>query len=142
MTALTDSRPLAEALRTTIEAQLGGWQVFDYGRVPGDVNNPDEVERNLPMPEIFALLSLERRSNAQTRASARTSRTGWRFTIRVVGSTPNEARWALAKAAAAVNEVRLAVGDATTTPIQFERDQAPELDEGHFSALSSWTFAI
>ena len=136
MTALLDSRPLTEAIRTAIEAQFGTWQVYDYGQVPGADGNAGTL------PDIYALLSVERRGNPQVRASARTTRTGWRFTVRVVGRTVNEARWALAKVAAAVNENQLNVGTDTTTPIQFERDQAPELDEGRYTALSSWTLAI
>ena len=136
MSALVDARPVVEAIRTAIEAQLGGWQVYDYGQVPGADGNTGTL------PNIYALLAVERRGNPQVRASARTTRTGWRFTVRVVGRTVNEARWALAKVAGAVNEAILVVGDEQTTPIQFERDQAPELDEGRYTALSSWTLAI
>lgn len=136
MTALLDARPLTEAIRAAIQYFEDDLPVYDYGRVPGADGNAGTL------PNIYALLSVERRGNPQIRASARTTRTGWRFTVRVVGRTTNEARWALAKVAGAVNEAVLVVGDEQTTPIQFERDQAPELDEGRHAALSSWTLAI
>lgn len=136
MPALLDARPLTEAIRAAIEADLGGWQVYDYGQVPGADGQPGTL------PNIYALLSVERRGNSQIRTVARTTRTGWRFTVRVVGRTVNEARWALAKVAEAVNEVVIVVADEQTTPIQFERDQAPELDEDRYTALSSWTLAL
>lgn len=133
MSALVDARPVVEAIRTAIEAQLGGWQVYDYGQVPGADGNTGAL------PNIYALLSIERTPSSVRRMSAQRNVSGWRFTVRVVGRTVNEARWALAKVAVAVNEVTLIADGRQSTPIQHERDQAPELDEGRFSALSSWT---
>lgn len=136
MTALLDARPMATAIRAAIAAYEDSLPVYDYGRVPGSDDNAGTL------PPIFALLTVERRGNPQLRASARTTRTGWRFTVRVVGRSTLEAEWALAKVAGALNEVVLTVAGEATTPIQFERSQAPELDEGRFSGLSSWTLAI
>lgn len=133
MTALVDSRPLTEAVRAAVETALGAWQVYDYGQVPGADNNAG------PMPAIYGLLSVERTPGSERRMSGQHNVSGWRIVVRVVGTTVNETRWALNKVAVALNETTLNVGTRSTTPIQFERDQAPELDEGRFSALSSWT---
>lgn len=140
MTVLLDARPHAEAATTAISTALAPWEVFDYGHVPGADGNEGDL------PDIYALLTVERRANPNLRLSAQASRVGWRLTVRVVGTDVDETRWALRQVSAALNERRLPIvvsDDETrpTSPIQFESDQSPEPDDGRYAALSSWTYA-
>lgn len=134
MTVLLDSRPHADAAKAAITAALGSWQAYDYGEVPGADGNAGAL------PNIYALVTVERMSGMPLRMSAQASRAGWRITARCVGRTPDECRWALAKVAAALNEVSLTVSGAVTSPIQFESDHAPAPDAGLISGMSLWTY--
>ncbi|GAA2008094.1 hypothetical protein [Nocardioides kribbensis] len=135
MSALFDSRPIVTAVKAALTVTLGADRVFEYGDVPGADNNPGSL------PRIFALPSIERRFNPALRFSAETDVVAWRLSVRVVGSTVDEARWALFKVAAALNEQSLPVAETFTTPMQFESDQAPESDDGRYSAVATYTFA-
>jgi hypothetical protein len=44
------------------------------------------------------------------------------------------------KVAVALNEKALTIGGDVTTPVQFESDQAPEWDDGRYSALALYTY--
>lgn len=130
-----DSRAHATAVKAAIKAQLGPNNAYDYGTVPGADGNTGTL------PNIFVLVSVERRYNPNLRLSAQAGTTGWRIGVRALGRTVDESRWALLKVATALNEARLTIDGTTTTPIQFESDQAPVLDEGRYSALSLWTYS-
>lgn len=131
-----DTRPHAAAVKAALEATVGADRVFEYGEVPGADNNPGEL------PPIFVLITVERRTGALTRAGAYAKASGWRVTARAVGRSISECRWTLAKISTALDEQRLTIGGNTTTPIQYESGQAPELDEGRFSALDVYTYVI
>lgn len=137
---MLDERPHAAAIKAAITAKLGPHAAYDYGQVPGDKDNPDEVERNKPLPSIFALVSIERMFNPNLRPSGTKGTAGWRVSARGVGRTADEARWALAKIALALNEVSLLIDGRHTTPIQFESAQAPVPDDGRQSGSSVWTY--
>jgi hypothetical protein len=137
VTVVLDSRPHATACRTAITATLApSWTAYDYGKVPGADGNPGTL------PNIYALVSVERRYNPTLRLSAQSGAVGWRVAVRVVGRTVDEARWALSRVADALNEQRLTVGAQTTTPLQFESEQSPEPDDGRFSALTLYTYSL
>lgn len=131
-----DSRPHASAVKAAVTSSLApSWTAYDYGKVPGSDGNSGTL------PSIYALVSVERRFNSNLRLSAQASQTGWRITVRSAGRTIDETRWAMNRAAVALNEARLTVEGRATSPIQFEVEQSPELDGGRYSGLSSWTYA-
>ena len=133
----TDSRPHATAVRAAVTASLApSWTAYDYGKVPGSDGNAGSL------PSIYALVSVERRYNPNLRLSAQAGQAGWRIAVRVVGRTADEARWAMARTADALNEKRLTIAGRSTTPIQFESEQTPELDNGRYSALALYTYAL
>lgn len=125
-----DERQHATAIKAAVSTALGEWDAFDY----------DEVSE--PLPDIFALVQVERRFNPNRRACGRASTSGWRVTIRAVGTTVDEARWALMKATQALDETVLTVADRPTTLLQFESSTAPELDDRLYSASATWTYAL
>lgn len=135
MTTLIDPRAYATAVKAALTATVGANRVYDYDDLPGSNGNAGDL------PDIFVLVSIERRYNPNLNLAAMAGSTGWRVAVRSVGRTIDETRWAMFKVATALNEKRLTVAAKSTTPIQFESDQAPELDDGRFAALSLWTFA-
>lgn len=116
-------------------------RVYDYGGVPGDQNNPDEAQRTATPPAIYVLLSIERRYVGPRRAG-RAGRSGWRITVRYVGRTVDEARWALNQVTAAIDEVRLDIAGRRSTPVTHEDSRAIEVDDGRFSGITSWVYAV
>ena len=133
----TDAQAHFAAVKAVLVAEFGE-HVYDYGTVPGTDGNSGT------MPARYLLLTVERRTQPQVRASARTSVSAWRATVRGVGRwLPENARTALAEAAAALNEQRLTIGGQTSTPVQFESGQAPEPDgPEHYSGLDLYTYAL
>jgi hypothetical protein len=136
-----DSRAYATAIKAAIAAELGpipgtsDTRVYDYDEVPGANGNTGT------QPNIYVVVSLERRYNPNLRSTAQAGMTGWRLAVRANGRTVDEVRWALLKAAVALNENRLTVDGTSTTPIQFESDQAPLYDEGLYTAVAFYTYA-
>ena len=135
MTApVLDERIHRDALVSLLAAEVGDI-VYDYGQVPG----ADGVTGTLP--NIFCLLGLERRYADPTR-SGMASRSGWRLTVRYVGRTVKEARWAGYHVAAALDGARLTVGDHVSTPVRHETTQAIALDDGRFAGWASYTYSL
>lgn len=135
MSTLLDARPYVTAVKVAVKALLGPNDVYDYRQVPGSDGNAGVL------PNIYVLVSVERRYNPQLRVSAQAGVTGWRLQTVGVGRTADECRWAMFKTATALNERTLAVGSDVTTPLQLESEDAPQWDDGRFSALARWTFA-
>lgn len=119
--------------RTAIVAAVNAFEddlpVYDYGKTPAT------------LPPIFALLGIERRYVEPT-VAGRSHRSGWRVTIRYVGRTVDEARWAGLKVAEAIDEKRLTVDGATSTPVTHESTQAIALDDGRFAGYAIYTYAL
>lgn len=134
MTDSIDTREHAVALKAAAGAT--DFTIYDYGKVPGADGNEGTL------PNIYGLLSVERRGGVPVRRAATTGRTGWRASLRVVGRTTDEARWALKQVSDGLNEQRLTIAGGTTTRIQSESEQAPGPDAGRQSALSTWTYAL
>lgn len=109
--------------------------IYDYGKVPGADGNAGTL------PPIYLLLTVERRATGVYRA-ARAGVSGWRISIRGVGRTVDEARWALHKATVALDEQNLLIGGKTSTPVTFNTSQAVGKDDGRFSGLIAWTYAL
>lgn len=131
---LIDPRVHATAVKAALDAALGAGKALDYDEVPGTNGNAGKL------PNIYVAVSIERRGGARVRATATTGRTGWRVAARCVGRTVDECRWALFKVATALNETQLTIDGLPTTPVQFETDQAPEWDDGRYSALALYTY--
>jgi hypothetical protein len=129
-----DARLHATAVKAALEAQLGAVNVYEYGTVPGSDGNAGTL------PENYVLITVERRFGGVTRMTAQRGVVGWRITARSVGMSVTNTRLTMLKVATALNEKRLTIDSDPTTPIQFEAEQAPELDSGRFSALSIYTF--
>lgn len=136
MTVVIDSREHAAAIKAAVNAELGDVECYEYDEVPG-VNGNDGTE-----PRKYAVFSIERRYNPNLNLGAKAGTGGWRAAVRAVGTTVDEARWVMFKTALALNEARLSIGSARTTPIQFESDQAPEYDDGRFAGLALYTYAL
>jgi hypothetical protein len=133
--SLVDQRVHAVAVKAALNTALtGDAAAYDYDEVPGSNGNAGTL------PNIYVALSVERRAGAPLRSTASTGRTGWRVAARCVGRSVNECRWAVNKVAVALNEKALTIGGDVTTPVQFESDQAPELDDGRYSALALYTY--
>jgi hypothetical protein len=130
-----DERAHRDVIAPLLTATLGANRVYDYGRVPGANNNSGTV------PDIFALLGFERRY-VEPYHAGRATRSGWRLTVRYVGRTVDEARWAALKVATALNEVRVTIGGIESTPITHESTQAIAPDDGRFSGWSAWIYAL
>lgn len=141
MTALLDSRPHAEAVKAAIRAKLSPSSpatahVYDYDDVPSTYGNAGTL------PNIFVVLSVERRAGSPLRGTGRTGTSGWRIALRGVGRTVDESRFALLRAAEALDGARLTVSGEKSTPVLFETDQAPEYDDGRWSGSSVWTYVL
>jgi hypothetical protein len=129
-----------DALAALLKASNLGDDVYDYGQVPGADGN-DGV-----MPTAFVLLHIDRRYVPPTRAGG-TDRTGYRASVRFVGTTAHNARviggW--------VNDAfevtpgrgkRITVGGVDSTPLTHESTTAVESDDGRYSGLVAYTYAL
>lgn len=132
--SLTDATLHAAAVKAALNAELSPKQALDYDEVPGLNGNAGVI------PDVFVVFSVERRSGAPLRSSATTGRTGWRIAARCVALNVGDCRRAMAKVAAALNEVSLTVDGLATTPVQFESDRAPEWDEDRYSGQALYTY--
>lgn len=137
---LLDVRPHVVAIKAAVDARLGDWKLYSYSEVPGDKNNPIEAERNEPLPNLYAVLAVERRFIPASRRNALASRTGWRASIRVVGRSVNEALFLDERVALALNEVPLVIDGRPTTRLQHESSTTPEPDGGRCSGLVIYTY--
>ena len=86
------------------------------------------------------VLTLTRRFGGTQRLSAQKPVTGWRLTAIAVGTTVKEARWC-AERVANLEATRVLLGGYDLSPLMFESANAPEPDDGWYSAASSWTFS-
>lgn len=130
-----DERTHRDVIEALLTATVGANRVYDYGTVPGSDGNAGT------MPPIFVLLTIERRY-VEPRRGGRSGRSGWRVTCRYVGRTVDEARWAELKVTQALDEQRLSVGGFTSTPVTHESTTAIAPDDGRFSGLGVWIYAL
>lgn len=137
---VTDERVHRDVIEPMLRAALGidapGIQrVYDYGDVPGTDGNQGKL------PDIFVLPTLERRY-VGPRRDGRAGRSGWRLSVRYVGSTVDEARWALNKVTAAIDEQRFTIGGVISTPVTHESTTDIAPDDGRYSGLTVWVYAL
>ncbi len=135
-----DDRLHASALRATVDARLGEHRAYDYDGVPGSPLAATEALRNQPLPDLYALVTVERRPVFTLRSTAQAGRSSWRVTVGCVGRTVNESRWVMARTYEALDQARVSVGGQTTSPLQFEVADAPEHNDGRFYGRVAYTY--
>lgn len=97
--------------------------------------------KELPtLPANYNEVTVERRFGGQARAVGSTTRRGWRITVRSVGIVIDNAREM--RRLADVEGARLVVDGKTSTPIQFESADPIGEDDGRWSGLTTYTYAI
>lgn len=124
-----DAREHAELWRSLIAARMNG-HAYDY----------DDVPKTLP--NIYALVSVERRFTASARATSQASRSSWRLSVRGVGRTIAECQWADKRITEAVEQHRALIGGKTSTLPRHETSNAPKPDDSRHSSLTHWTYSL
>lgn len=128
------------AMKALLTASPLGDDVYAYGEVPGETGN-DGV-----LPDAFVLLSLQRRY-VEPREAGRTTITGWRASVRYVDTTAVNARRVGGWVSTAFETRpgygrRITVNGVESTPITHESTTDVSPDDGRYSGLSHWTFAL
>lgn len=90
----------------------------------------------------YTEVTVSPRSGAPNRSTGSTGRRGWRITTRQIGGTVSNAREMRKRTHAALEFARLTVGGDKTSPIQFEGAEPIGDDDGWYSGLTTWTYAI
>lgn len=106
------------------------------GGVPFDL---DEVPSR--PPDNYTQVTVTRRFGGEQRSSGERDGRLYRATTRQVGKTVSNARNLRTKSAGLEGAV-LTIGSATSTPIEFETADDIGPDDGWFSGLETWTFAL
>lgn len=106
------------------------------GAIPYDY---DELPK--PLPDNFTTVTVSRRYGGVQRYSGDRDGRLYRAAIRQVGKTVSNARNLRTKSAG-LEGVALTVGSAVTTPLEFETADPIGPDDGWFSGLETWTFAL
>lgn len=102
----------------------------------------DDLKALSSPPASYVEVTVSRRAGAPLRNPGSTGRTGWRITTRSVAKTVSNAREMRKRTATALLYARLTVDGDKTTPIQFEGEEPIGDDDGWYSGLSTWTYAI
>lgn len=108
------------------------------GAIPFDY---DAYALTSPKPDNYTLVTVTRRYGGVQRAGGDRDGRLYRATARQVAKTVTNARNLRTKSAG-LEGVALTINGATTTPLEFETAQAIGPDDGWFSGLESWTFAL
>lgn len=95
-----------------------------------------------PLPKGYTEVMVSPRAGAPLRNPGSTGRRGWRIATRQVGTTVSNAREMRKRTHEALEFVRLTVGGDQTTPIQFDSAEEIGEDDGYWSGLETWTYAI
>jgi len=133
--AALDATAHWNAVKALITATDVGENVYDYGKVPGADGNPGQV------PTYYVLLTVERRF-VQPDRGGRAGVTGWRITARYVSTSSQNARLVGNWVTSALDGTRVTVDGIQGTSITHESTNAVQPDDGMFSGLSQWTYAL
>jgi hypothetical protein len=120
----------AEAIRSALEVPLGKWSAYDYDDVP-------EV-----LPNLYALVTVSKRFGAPIGFAGGKPVNGYRLTTLAVGRTVEEARWIRDLVAGAIEDQKLTIDGLSTTRVRLETEQPIEPDDGRYSGLTAWTYAL
>lgn len=102
----------------------------------------DTLKAAAVLPANYNEVTVERRFGGENRATGSTTRRGWRITARAVGITVSNARQMRKLAATSLEGARVVVDGKTSTPIQFESADPIGEDDGRWSGLTTYTYAI
>lgn len=138
-----DERLHIDVFKAAVDAALGSKaRCYEYSEVPGSAQNFVESERRKPLPNIFVLISLERTYVPPRRLIGRAGRSGWRLTFRALGRSEREARWAAARIADAVDEVRFDIEGFRTDPVTHESSTQPNWDDKRWVIDKFYTYIL
>lgn len=111
--------------------------------LPSSVRAYDFDELPATRPVDYVEVTVSRRAGALNRSTGRTETSGWRVTTRAVSQVGvSNARVTRNKVRVALEFARLSVGGKTSTPVQFETSDPVESDDGWWSGLTVWTYAL
>jgi hypothetical protein len=94
------------------------------------------------LPKDYVEVVVYRRVGAEIRACGETERGGWRVNARVVAEKVKNAQRLQECVADALEYVRLTVSGEKTTPLKLETDAGIGPDDGSWSGLTAWTYAL
>lgn len=144
-----DTRDHAAAIKAAINTELGDdVAAYQYDEVPGSTAQPADNNDGaaLVLPPIYVVFDVERRTVPNQRSTGQSGRSGWRVTVKSVGTTINEARWAQLRVTRALEEQVLTIGAGdtarTTTRIQHEDTTDPELDDGRYTGSNTLVYVV
>lgn len=111
--------------------------------LPDSVTAYDSDEVPATKPSKYVEVTLTRRPGGNLRSAGNTSTAGWRISTRVVDKV------SITNARRTANTVRnaleffgLTVAGKPSTPIQFETAEPVGPDDGWWSGLTTWTYAL
>jgi hypothetical protein len=94
-------------------------------------------------PNEYVAVDVLRRAGSPLRATGTPSVGGWRILARFVSATSKtNARKTRQTVTQAVEGVRFTVAGKTTTPTEFETSDDVAPDDGWWSGLTAWTYAL
>lgn len=120
----------AEFWRDALDLSLGKWAAYDYDDVPD------------PAPNLYALLTVSKRFGNDFRVSGGRARQGYRLTTLAVGRTVDEARWVRDRVAEAIADRTFTLDGKQTTFVRLETEESIEFDDGRYSGLTAWVYAV
>lgn len=111
--------------------------------LPATVRAYDVDDVPTDLPSKYVEVTVTRRYGGTRRASASTATGGWRITTRVVDQTSiANARLTANTARTALEFYRLSIGGKTSTPVQFETAEVIGPDDGWWSGMTAYTYAL
>ena len=124
----------AAAIRAYLDTALAGatqqWHAYDYDDVP-DI-----------LPTIYAVISVTRRFADDFRFSYARNLVGYRLTTLAVGTTVDSTRWVRDRISAALTDTPLDLNGQPTTPVRFELENPIAWDDGRYSGMTTWIYAL
>lgn len=126
----------AVAVLAAINAQLAaaGVDVTAY--------DDDEVRAMSPKPTEYVAVAVYRRFNGDSRLHGSKGVGLHRIVTRYSADRVTNSRTLRTQTRLALEEKRLAIAGATTTPIQFETATRIEPDDDWFTGMDQWTYGI
>lgn len=118
----------ATAVKAAVNAAIAPVVCYDVDEIPS------------PRPDNYVEVTLSRRYGAERVMTGHRSTTGWRVTTRYVTRTVTNARDLRATICAALDEQRLTVDGALTSPIELETSTPIGSDDSWFTGLDVFTY--
>lgn len=126
----TETEILTAVLAAANTALPTGRDAYEPGKVP------------TPRPNEFVTVTIARRGGGSARAG-RFATTGWAVYVMGASMTASSnARDSLRLVDGALDGVVLAIADETTTPIRFDNARPVAPDDGWFTGVNTYHFAI